>query len=158
MIKATGKDFHAASRATDGGAAASIGLLERALEIMEQQGVEQVLLGGVDSLVNDTDLARLGQAGRLKGADNAQGLVPGEAAAFVRLTRSPEGKSHVHAAIHGVGVAQEKDSVLSDRYSQGRALLGALRDAVAGSGPSEPDIDFRRQQRQWRALQRPGSN
>jgi 3-oxoacyl-[acyl-carrier-protein] synthase-1 len=142
VIKTTGQHFHAASRATDGGAAASIGLLERALEIMEQQGVEQVLLGGVDSLVNDTDLARLGQAGRLKGEDNAQGLVPGEAAAFVRLTRSPEGKAHVHAAIHGVGLAQEQDSVLSDRYSQGRALLGALRDAVNGSGPSEPDIDF----------------
>lgn len=142
VISATGQKFHAASRATDGGAAASIGLLERALDMMEQQGVEQVLLGGVDSLVNDTDFARLRQAGRLKGADNAQGLVPGEAAAFVRLTRSPERKAHVHAAIHGVGLAQEKDSVLSERYSQGGALLGALRDAVNGSGPSEPDIDF----------------
>ncbi|TPJ40066.1 hypothetical protein [Mesorhizobium sp. B2-6-5] len=142
VMSATGQKFHAASRATDGGAAASIGLLERASELVEQQGVEQVLLGGVDSLVNDTDLARLGRAGRLKGADNAQGLVPGEAAAFVRLTRSPEGKAHVHAAIYGVGLAQEQDSVLSERYSQGRALLGALRDAVTGSGPSEPDIDF----------------
>ncbi|PAQ10963.1 hypothetical protein [Mesorhizobium temperatum] len=142
VIRATGQRFHAASRATDGGAAATIGLLERALEIMDQQGAEQVLLGGVDSLVNDTDLARLGQAGRLKGEENAQGLVPGEAAAFVRLTRNPEGKAHVHAAIHGFGLAQEQDSVLSDRYSQGRALLGALRDAVNGSGPSEPDIDF----------------
>jgi 3-oxoacyl-[acyl-carrier-protein] synthase-1 len=142
VMSATGQKFHPASRATDGGAAASIGLLERALELMEQQGVEQVLLGGVDSLVNDTDFARLGQAGRLKGEDNAQGLVPGEAAAFVRLTRSPEGKAPVHAAIHGVGLAQETDSVLSERYSQGRALLGALRDAVTGAGPSEPDIDF----------------
>ncbi|WP_164781898.1 hypothetical protein, partial [Mesorhizobium sp. M7A.F.Ca.MR.148.00.0.0] len=139
---ATGQKFHAASRAVDGGAAASIGLLERALELMEQEGVEQVLLGGVDSLVNDTDFARLGRAGRLKGTDNAQGLVPGEAAAFVRLTQNPEGKARVHAAIHGVGLAQEQDSVLSERYSQGRALLGALRDAVNGSGPSEPDIDF----------------
>ncbi|MBZ9776996.1 hypothetical protein [Mesorhizobium sp. CO1-1-8] len=142
VMSATGQKFHVASRAIDGGAAASIGLLERALEMMEQQGVGQVLLGGVDSLVNDTDFARLGRAGRLKGADNAQGLVPGEAAAFVRLTPKPEGKARVHAAIHGVGLAQEQDSVLSERYSQGRALLGALRDAVSGSGPSEPDIDF----------------
>ncbi|RVD20932.1 hypothetical protein [Mesorhizobium sp. M4B.F.Ca.ET.017.02.2.1] len=142
VIKATGQRFHAGSRAVDGGAAASIGLLERAREIMERQGVEQVLLGGVDSLVNDTDLARLEQAGRLKGEDNAQGLVPGEAAAFVRLTLNPEGGSPVHATIHGVGVSEEKDSVLSDRYSQGRALLAALHDAVRGSGPSESDIDF----------------
>ncbi|WP_434725257.1 beta-ketoacyl synthase N-terminal-like domain-containing protein [Mesorhizobium sp. RIZ17] len=142
VIKATGLRFHAASRAIDGGAAASIGLLERALEVMEQQGVEQVLLGGVDSLVNDADLARLGQAGRLKAENNAQGLVPGEAAAFVRLTRLPEGKSPILVAIHGVGLAQEQDNVLSERYSQGDALLEALRNAVNGSGPSEPDIDF----------------
>lgn len=142
VIKATGHRFHAASRAIDGGAAACIGLLERALELMEQQGVEQVLLGGVDSLVNDIDLARLGHAGRLKGDENAQGLVPGEAAAFVRLTREPEGKASEHVAVHGVGLAQEPDSVLSERYSQGRALLSALRDAVTGPGPSEPDIDF----------------
>ncbi|MGX9572519.1 beta-ketoacyl synthase N-terminal-like domain-containing protein [Mesorhizobium sp. f-mel] len=142
IINATGQRFHAASQAVDGGAAASIGLLERAVELVEQRDVKQVLLGGVDSLVNDADFARLGQAGRLKGYDNAQGLVPGEAAAFVRLTREPEGKAPVHAAIHGVGIAQEKDSVLSERYSQGRALLNALRDAVAGTGPSEPDIDF----------------
>ncbi|MER8848957.1 hypothetical protein [Mesorhizobium australicum] len=142
VIKATGNRFHAGSRAIDGGAAASVGLLDRAVELLEQPDVGQVLLGGVDSLVNETDLSRLGKAGRLKGAENAQGLVPGEAAAFVRLTREPEGKAAVVAAIHGVGTAQETDRVLSDRYSQGRAMLSALRDAVSGSGPSEPDINF----------------
>ncbi|TIN30535.1 MAG: hypothetical protein E5Y31_06945 [Mesorhizobium sp.] len=142
VIRATGQKFHVTSRAIDGGAAASIAMLERALRVMEQDGVQQVLLGGVDSLVNDTDLGRLGKARRVKSVDNAQGLVPGEAAAFVRLTREPEGKAAVVAAIHSVGTAQETDSVLSDRYSQGRAMLGALRDAVNGSGPSEPDINF----------------
>jgi len=140
IIERTGRKFHPASRAIDGGAAASLGLIEQALNLMEEQGVAQVLLGGVDSLVNDTDLARLGQAGRLRGA-NAQGLVPGEAAVFVRLMREP-GREPMVAAIHGVGLSQETDTVLSERYSQGRAMLGALRDAVNGSGPSEPDIDF----------------
>lgn len=141
VIKATGLKFHPASRTIDGGAAASIGLIERALALMEEEGAAQVLLGGVDSLVNDADLARLAKAGRLKGDDNAQGLVPGEAAVFVRLMREP-GREPVVAAIHGIGMAQETDSVLSDRYSQGRAMLGALRDAVNGSGPSEPNVDF----------------
>jgi 3-oxoacyl-[acyl-carrier-protein] synthase-1 len=109
---------------------------------MELQGVEQVLLGGVDSLINEADLTRLGQSRRLNSEETAQGLIPGEGAAFVRLTRVPEGKAQIHVAIHGVGLAQEKDSVLSERYSQGRALLEALRNAVNGAGPSEPDIDF----------------
>lgn len=142
VIAAVGRKFHAASRAADGGAAASIGLLERGAELMELQGVEQVLLGGVDSLINEADLTRLGQSRRLNSEETAQGLIPGEGAAFVRLTRVPEGKAQIHVAIHGVGLAQEKDSVLSERYSQGRALLEALRNAVNGAGPSEPDIDF----------------
>jgi 3-oxoacyl-[acyl-carrier-protein] synthase-1 len=141
VIDAAGTRFHPASRAIAGGAAASVGLIERALALMEEEGAAQVLLGGVDSLVNDVDLARLGKAGRLKGNDNPQGLVPGEAAVFVRLMREP-GREPAVAAIHGIGTAQETDSVLSERYSQGRAMLGALRDAVTGSGPSEPDIDF----------------
>ncbi len=141
VIGATGLKFHPASRAVDGGAAASVGLIERASALMEEEGAAQILLGGADSLVNDVDLARLGQAGRLKGDKNAQGLVPGEAAAFVRLAREP-GPELAATAIHGIGTARETDSVLSDRYSQGRAMLAALRDAVTGSGPSEPDIDF----------------
>lgn len=141
VIGATGLKFHPASRAVDGGAAACIGLIERAQTVMEEEGAAQVLLGGVDSLVNDTDIARLGQAGRLKGPDNAQGLVPGEAAAFVRLTREP-GHGPVVAVIHGIGTARETDSALSDRYSQGRAMLGALRAATTGTGAAEPDIAF----------------
>ncbi|MBZ9857264.1 hypothetical protein LB566_26055 [Mesorhizobium sp. CA13] len=142
VIAATGQHFHPASRAVDGGAAASLGLLERAIDILETEGAQQVLLGGVDSLVNDSDLARLVRAGRLGGDDNAQGLVPGEGAVFVRLTRQPEAVGPVRVAIHDVGTAQERDGVLSERFSQGRAMLDALRDAMSGSGPSEPDINF----------------
>ncbi|MER8447173.1 hypothetical protein NKH52_28720 [Mesorhizobium sp. M1066] len=142
VIGATGNRFHSASRAIDGGAAATLSLLDQAVELLERQDVGQVLLGGVDSLINDADLSRLSQTGRLKGPDNPQGLVPGEAAAFVRLTLEPKGKAAIQAAILGVGTAQEGDSVLSDRFSQGRAMLGALRDAVIGSSRSEPDINF----------------
>jgi len=143
VMQRTGFSFHRSSRSIDGGAAANVGLIEHAAELIGANGgVEQIVLGGVDSLVNDADLARLGAAGRLKGDENAQGLVPGEGAVFVRLTRVAADRAASAPAIHGVGVAQEQDSVLSDRYSQGRALLQALRGAVAGGGPSEPDVSF----------------
>ena len=77
---------------------------------------------------------------RLKGDHNAQGLVPGEAAVFVRLSPTPA--PGTPTAVFATGVAQEADTVASERYSQGRALLQALRAAVEGPGPSEPDIDF----------------
>jgi 3-oxoacyl-[acyl-carrier-protein] synthase I len=143
VIERTGRTFHPSSRSVDGGAAANVGLVERAAELIGgDSGVEQIVLGGVDSLINDPDLARLGAAGRLKGDENAQGLVPGEGAVFVRLTSVLAGDSGTTPAIYGVGVAQEQDSVLSERYSQGRAMLAALRGAVAGAGPSEPDVSF----------------
>ncbi|MER9713129.1 hypothetical protein NKJ13_23120 [Mesorhizobium sp. M0174] len=144
VVRSCGGPFHEASRALDGGAAASIGVLQKMPEILAHPGVERVLLGGVDSLVNDKDIARLAEAGRLKGSDNSQGLVPGEAAAFVCLQSRPDSKSSCLAAIHGAGFAQEADSVLTERYSQGKALLGALQGALNGtdSGPQEPDIVF----------------
>lgn len=144
VVRACGNPFHEASRALDGGAAASIGVLGQLSEILGQPGVERILLGGVDSMVNDKDIARLAEAGRLKGSDNAQGLVPGEAAAFVCLQSRPDPKSPGLAAIHGAGFAQEADTVLTERYSQGKALLGALQGALngTGNGPREPDIVF----------------
>ncbi|MBZ9920874.1 MULTISPECIES: hypothetical protein [unclassified Mesorhizobium] len=137
-----GGSFHPASIAVDGGAAASVSLLERASDLLSRPGVEQIILGGVDSFLNDVDLDRLRQSGRLKSSDGAQGLVPGEAAAFVRLTSAPEGNGAVAPAVVNIGVAREEDSVLSDRFSQGRAMLSALRAAVASNGPKESDISF----------------
>lgn len=140
VLSAAGARFHPASRALDGGPAAAIGVLDHALETMARQGAGQILLGGVDSLVNGADLTRLGRANRLKGDGNAQGLVPGEAAVFVRLSPAPAAEAP--AALLATGVAEEADTVASERYSQGRAMLRALRAAVDGPGPSEPDIGF----------------
>jgi 3-oxoacyl-[acyl-carrier-protein] synthase-1 len=140
VIHETGRTFHPSSRAIDGGAAANIALVQRALELMETQGVTQVLLGGVDSLVNEIDLLRLKNANRLKKNVNAQGLVPGEGAVFVRLTLSPANQAATLVAVRGVGTAQEADSVLTERHSQGRALLAALRAATTAPSPGEPEI------------------
>ncbi|MEO5760618.1 MAG: hypothetical protein ABIQ51_27600 [Mesorhizobium sp.] len=136
-----GEKFHPSSRVFDGGAAACLGLLDRAADLLATPGIEQVLLGGVDSLVNDKDIARLMAASRLKAEDNAQGLVPGEGAAVVCLRRSP-GRGLAQCAIHGVGAALEENSVLSENNSQGRALVAACRTAIAGKGPTEADIKF----------------
>lgn len=140
VLAAAGVRVHPASRAVDGGPAATVGLLAHAQAALGQ-GAGQVLLGGVDSLVNATDLARLDKAGRLKGDDNAQGLVPGEGAVFVRLRAVREPAAA--AAALGVGSAAEAETVIaSERYSQGIALRAALVEAVAAPAPPEPAIDF----------------
>jgi 3-oxoacyl-[acyl-carrier-protein] synthase-1 len=141
VLAAAGRVVHPASRAIDGGAAASLGLLAHAQGMLAHEGVAQVLLGGVDSLVNPADLARLDKAGRLKGDDNAQGLIPGEGAVFVRLRSLREASTS--AAVLGVGSAAEAETVIaSERYSQGVALRAALEEAVTPPAPPEPAIDF----------------
>ncbi|TPL88529.1 beta-ketoacyl synthase N-terminal-like domain-containing protein [Mesorhizobium sp. B2-3-12] len=142
LERSLGKSFHPTSRIVDGGAAACLGLLDHAGQLLASPGVEQVLLGGVDSLVNDKDIARLTAAGRLKSEDNAQGLVPGEGAAVICLRRTPGRDLAAQCAIHGAGAALEENSVLSENYSQGRALVAACRAAMEGKGPTEADIAF----------------
>jgi 3-oxoacyl-[acyl-carrier-protein] synthase-1 len=142
IIARTGRRFHPASRGIDGGAAASAQLLARAAEALAQGSARQAIVGGVDSLINERDLARLLAANRLQGADNAQGLVPGEGAVFLRLTASPEAGKSIAVAVMGAGLGNEADTVLGERNSQGRALLQALSTAVANAGAREADLGF----------------
>lgn len=143
VIGATGREFHPSSRAIDGGAAAALGLLSRISELFALGDVSQILLGGVDSLVNDKDIARLEAAGRLRSDANSDGMIPGEGAAFVRIANPAKGLPGIPLAqIHGVGMSNESDSVLSERFSQGHAMLAALREALEGARPTEPDIIF----------------
>jgi 3-oxoacyl-[acyl-carrier-protein] synthase-1 len=139
-----GQRFHAASRAMDGGAAAGLGLLAQASTLLAQGGVDRVILAGADSLVNPTDLARLMAANRLAGGSNSQGLVPGEGAAAVILSPgAPDSRQRPTCAILSIASAREENSVQSEGFSQGRAMLTALRDASRkGETDGEPFVDF----------------
>jgi 3-oxoacyl-[acyl-carrier-protein] synthase-1 len=139
-----GLSFHPASRAFDGGPAAGLGTVELAGRLMAQGAVDQVILAGVDSLVNPTDLARLAGGNRLSGGGNSQGLVPGEGAAAVVLAlRAPDTSQRPTCAILSSASAREENTVSSERFSQGQAMLSALREASRkGEADGEPFVDF----------------
>ncbi len=67
------------------------------------------IVGGADSLADPASLRRLAEAGRLLGDANADGLIPGEGAAFLVLTRAsmvpPE--QLPLARLAGLALAQE---------------------------------------------------
>jgi 3-oxoacyl-[acyl-carrier-protein] synthase I len=129
---------NAASRVIDGGAAAAVGALAFAAKAIEAGEAEEVVLLAVDSLLNDADLARLRAANRLQGDANPQGLVPGEGAAALRLVR--RGRTGAGAAaLLAVAVTREPNHVEGPRFSQGRALLAAMQEAV---GPGEAGLDW----------------
>ena len=135
--------FHQSSRAVDGGAAAGLGLLAQASTLLAQGAVNRVILAGVDSLLNPTDLARLMAANRLAGGSNSQGLIPGEGAAAVVLSPHSPGIRQPTCAVLSVASAREETSVLSEGFSQGRAMLSALREASRkGEADGEPFVEF----------------
>jgi 3-oxoacyl-[acyl-carrier-protein] synthase I len=124
------------------GHAGALRLLEHARDLIIKGEVEQCVVGGVDSLLNEQDIVRLQKTYRIRGPENAHGVIPGEGAAFVLL--SPRMRPVRSATrLLGVGVALEKDTVLSPRFSQGRGLQDALNLAVQDAAIEESTVTFR---------------
>jgi 3-oxoacyl-(acyl-carrier-protein) synthase len=140
-----GVRFHGRSTAVPGGSAAGYQLLTVAEGLLRNGVVRHCVVGGVDSLANEEDVARLASAGRLHLGDvNPQGVIPGEAAAFVLVSdRLNATRVAPIAQIVGVGCADEEHGVLGDRYSTGAATTNALVAALNDAAVNEPDIDLR---------------
>jgi uncharacterized protein (TIGR02270 family) len=135
--------FHAASAVFTDGHAAPVRALIAARELLELGEVRHCLIAGVDSMVNLACVDRLAAWNRLHGEDNAQGVIPGEGAACVLVTRAPNQRHAPLALILGCGTASEADTVLGTRTSVGAGLLAALRSAQRDAGIDESLIAFR---------------
>jgi len=145
ILAVLGVRFHARSRIVREGNAGALAALLFARELIEAGEIDQCLLGGVDSFVNVRDLRRFEGSYRLKQVGVAQGFVPGEAAAFVRLAAHGAIAANAMAEIVGVGIAREDPRciVLSDGHPTGDALREAVQRALADGQVSEADIVFR---------------
>jgi len=135
--------LHPESVVLAGGSAACYQLLKVARTLLDRGVVRYCVVGGVDSLANDVDAARLAATNRLhSGAANPQGVIPGEGAAFVLVSRDGRVAPPL-AQVLGVGLAQERDPVLGDRFSTGIGMGLALRNALQEGACLEPHIDLR---------------
>jgi 3-oxoacyl-[acyl-carrier-protein] synthase-1 len=140
------------------GHAAGLRSVAIARELLASGEVDACIVGGVDSLLESTDLQRLSAAGRLHEAANPQGVVPGEGAAFVVLQRGSALQEPALAQVLGLGAAMEADTILGERFSVGAGLLAAMRGALADAGVGEPSLGFRvsdlngERYRAWEAL------
>ena len=94
------------------------------------------LVGGLDSLLDETVLASLVRSGRLKTPDRPDGLQPGEAGAFVLLERFDAARrrqANVLAVVAGTSLAIEPDHAESDRPCRGAGLTEALARVLEDS-------------------------
>lgn len=115
------------------GRAAGLAALHRAARHVREGRVAAALVGGVDSLVRPEALTRLADAGHLRTDDNPQGVLPGEAAAFVVLEREPQPGVEVAGWLLGSEVADEPTVGTGDA-NEGVGLTRAIRGARAAAG------------------------
>jgi 3-oxoacyl-[acyl-carrier-protein] synthase-1 len=99
---------------------------------------DKVIFGGVDSLVDVHTCRAL--AGRVLVPDAPDGLIPGEAAAFVLLERNAPQRSAPLAHLRAVAHAKEPQSGKADSQTT-QGLIQAARAALAQARLSTADID-----------------
>lgn len=143
--EALGRRFHAERRVIQNGRPGLVDALICAHELLAARGVRSVLIAGVDSLLNAEDINDALAGERLRTAENADGFIPGEAAACVLVTRADSAGAQraPTLSIAGLGAAEEPDSWLSGRANVGRGLAQAIRQALAQAGLSAHAIHQR---------------
>jgi 3-oxoacyl-[acyl-carrier-protein] synthase-1 len=130
------------SRAMPVGHVAGLALLAKARDILNQKQASACLVAAVDSYWSPATLTWLAAHHRLKTPTNPDGVIPGEAAAAILVTRdAPANLPAVHAA--GFGFATEAASVLTEEPLLGLGLAEAAQAALAEAGVQIHEVDFR---------------
>lgn len=120
------------SRAFLNGRAAGFLALAEALGLLERRAASRVIVGGVDTYLDEGVLAELDMADRILGDDVADGFIPGEGAAFLLLGEG-EGVDVVAAAVGTeTGHRGSAEPYLGDGLAQTFQRLFA---AGGGDGP-----------------------
>lgn len=138
-----GKRLHPASSVVQSGGTACLEAVRQAQFLLSEEKVRGCLVCGVDSLINIRTLNRLQFTGRLKTADNPDGLIPGEAAACLRLRDANQNTERGALLIRGLGFAREEADIHSNRQNLGVGLMQAMSNALNESRLTMDAIDFR---------------
>lgn len=115
-------------------AAIALALLH-ADELLASGRADACYVAGADTLLELGRLRRLVAERRIRGGDKPEGVVPGEAAVFLRVARRP--RTGTSACLRGVGTGEEPVVRTTGRVSAAglvRAMRGALDDAAARVG------------------------
>lgn len=131
------------SRVLTGGSAAGFQTLEVARKLLWERRAPSCLVCAVDSFLDARSLLWLESHGRLKSRRNADGVIPGEAAACVRVELRTGTERRPLATIMGLGFARERASVLNQEPLRADGLVGAGRAALEEAGLRMEDMELR---------------
>jgi 3-oxoacyl-[acyl-carrier-protein] synthase-1 len=121
-----------------GGHAAVGPALQQAHALLASGRSRACYVGAADSLLERGRLERLSQSGRVKHENASDAFIPGEAAAFLRVSLRPSSESL--AQVTGVGQADEARGFGSGKPSTAQALVTAIKQALAQAGATTEDV------------------
>jgi 3-oxoacyl-[acyl-carrier-protein] synthase-1 len=127
--------------AVPAGRAAALAAFSAALADLREGTIPGALVGGVDSLIRGPVLARLESAGILKSESVPQGVIPGEAAAFVHIENGDAARNRgarILGRLLSGGMDEEPAAGTKEpNRAEGltRALQRVCRDAGGLSAP-----------------------
>jgi 3-oxoacyl-[acyl-carrier-protein] synthase-1 len=132
---------HSASRVIAHGRPSGYAALDQARKLLASGVAEQVMIAGVDSYFSTRTIAHHLRRNRLLTADNANGFIPGEAAAAVLCTRA----SNLSMSLFGLGLAREPAPIYNehDRPLRGDGMTSAYQLALKETGIGLNRVGYR---------------
>jgi 3-oxoacyl-[acyl-carrier-protein] synthase-1 len=116
--------------------------LDKAGRLFSQGRAEACVVAGVDSLISDRALGWLQDKERLKTKVNADGVIPGEAAAALWLVRTGQREGTI-AVVTGVGFGEEPSAKRAGEPNVALGLAQAIKEALRDAGIGLHDVAFR---------------
>lgn len=118
-----------------GGHSGGIAAMQAALNLLDRDGIDIVLAGGVESYLEAETLEWLDDMEQLHSNNNLYGFCPGEAAGFVALTRVNMAKwlgIRPLLELVSVGSGQEKNLIKTEDIVLGEGLSDAFKSVATG--------------------------
>ena len=121
----------------------SSGALRLALDELNEGKWQAIIFGGADSLISMNKCQELNDDNRLNTVSNSNGIIPGEAAAFVVLQSKETASNNTTptlAYLSGLGVADEPHARDADLHAT-EGLSSAITQAITQAGIAATDIE-----------------
>lgn len=135
-----GEQFSPGSLTIPLGRVATAHALQEARRLLGEDGERQALIVATDSLLSGPTLGAFDREGRLLGARNSNGFIPGEGAGALLVGRA-NGPDLLCCS--GLGFATEAAYIASGQPLRGDGLTQAIKAAVRDAGCGLQELDFR---------------
>lgn len=116
--------------------------MRHARTLIYENKAAQVIIAGVDSLLNAASLKVYEQQTRLLTSKNSDGFIPGEAAAAIMVSR-PRPSENKQLICRGVGFGIEEATINSEKPLRAEGLVKAIKESLHEAEFKMEEVDFR---------------